>query len=169
MQLDANVHEPIVEALAQRPMTFREILDQAAVSELSPELTMQALTIAVGIGYVQSAMPEEGQSLRRTSTDRFNRTVFSQARQSAANQVLASPITGGGVRVNNFEAMYLSARQAGEDPVAVTWESLKAQKRRMSRGGRQLTSDADNLAVIGEEYEAFQTHKLPVLKQLGLI
>lgn len=168
LQLEGKVHEPIVEALARRPMTLREIIAQPAVAQLPSELTMQALTIAVGIGYIQPAMPTEGLDLRRASTDRFNQTVFAQARQSAANHVLASPVTGGGVRVNNFEAMYLSARHAKKDPVTATWDALQKQSRRMTRDGVQLVSDADNLSVISEEYQMFADHKLPVLEQLGV-
>jgi len=169
VQLDAQIHEPIADALASGPRTLHELLQQPALATLSRELVVQAVTIAVGIGYVQPALPEEGESGRKTSTDRYNRTVCERARKGGTNEVLPSPVTGGGVRINNFEAMYLAAENAGQDPVDATWETLQQQKRRMSREGIQLVSDTDNLTALRQEYEAFCQRKRPVLERLGLI
>lgn len=168
VQLDARVHEPIADALAAGPRTVRQLLADPGLSAVGEQLILQALIIAVGIGYVQPALPEEGVGDRRTSTDRFNRAVCGHAGRSADSQVLASSVTGGGVRVNNFEAMYLAARYAGDDPVASAWESLKKQNRRMRRGSQQLVTDAENLEMIREEYDAFEQHKLPALVNLGV-
>ncbi len=168
VQLDARVHEPIADVLAKGPMTVRELLADPGMAAVGEQLVLQALNIGIGVGYVQPALPLEGEDARRDVTNRFNRAVCGTAGRSADNQVLASPVTGGGVRVNSFDATYLGAIYDGVDPVVATWQWLKERGRRMRRGNEQLMTEQENVAYIGEKYAEFAEHKLPALKLLGL-
>ena len=85
---------------------------------------------------------------------------------------LASPITGSGVPVMRFEQLFLQAREeqlaTPSEWAAHAWRILASQGQRLLKDGAAIESEADNVAELTRQAEAFATERLPVLVNLGV-
>jgi len=167
--LQADVYEPILDALASSPRTVRQLLTDQKVAALGWAKLQQALVILAGAGHLQPALDEKGDRKRTDKTKVFNTAVMNRAQFSADLQFLASPVTGGGIGVDRFSQLFLLGQQQKQaDPVQYVWDVLNRQGQRLVKDGKTLESAEDNTAELRTRYEAFTTKQLPVLKQLGI-
>ncbi|MGZ5893642.1 MAG: methyltransferase, partial [Caldimonas sp.] len=71
------------------------------------------------------------------------------------------------------QLVLLAVRELGSDSLAAVrdavWAQLKGQNRRLLKEGRPLESDADNLAEMERRVGQFLTHRLPLLRRLGVV
>jgi hypothetical protein len=167
--LQPEIYRPLIAGLARGPATIGALMTDPDIAPIGYAAVLQALGILCGLRHVIAALPEEGEDLRRASTDRFNAAAIQHAMLSDDVQVLASPVLGNGVAVTQFQQLFLLAAQQGHEPVAFAWNAARALNQRMVRDGTVLHSDAENLAEMQVLWEAFQTTRLPVLRQLGIV
>jgi hypothetical protein len=117
LQLRNDVHGALIDQLAQGPATLREAIERLPQASVNWSSTIDILKMLVGRGDLQPALPAAGDGKRAASARGFNRAVLSRVVESAELRYLASPVTGGGVRVDRLSQLYLLARQRGiEDP-----------------------------------------------------
>jgi len=83
---------------------------------------------------------------------------------------LASPLTGGGVKVERVEQLFLLAREICGDDVeawpAQAWQHIAAQGKRLVRDGVRLEGEAENLAELATQARLFARTRLPLLRAL---
>src|SRR5262249_15584259 len=113
LQLRADVHGPFIELLRRGPMTLHEALERLPQSATNWASIADIIKILVGRGDLQPALPAEGDAARTKSARTFNDAVLARAMESAEFGYLASPVTGGGVRVDRVAQLYLFAERRG--------------------------------------------------------
>lgn len=85
-------------------------------------------------------------------------------------EVLASPVTGGGITVGRFQKLFLLAIKAGKKAPAEwaqsVWQILAEQGQRIIKEARQLETAEENLAELGRLADEFSDKHLVILKAL---
>lgn len=167
--LHPESYEALLDGLAKGPTTLRQLLADPRIAALGWGKIMQALTVLVGGGHLQPALPLKDEAKRTPRTRAFNMAMCERAKASADLTHLASPVTGGGVAVDRFGQLFLLARTQKEaDPVLFAWKILDSQGQRLLKGGKALETPEDNLAELRELHVRFTEKQLPVLQQLGI-
>src|SRR5262249_36874337 len=120
LALRPDVYQPVIDALADGPITLRELIERMPGSKLEWGSLTDAIKVLIGRGELQPALPAENESERVTTTQAFNAAIMARAKESAVLGYLASPVTGGGIRVDPFTQLYLQGKRKGvADPVAL--------------------------------------------------
>ena len=167
--LQAEVYEPLLDALASGPRTVKQLVSDPKIAALGWPRLQQALLVLVGAGHLQPALDEKGEDKRATRAKAFNTAVMKRAQYSAELLFLASPVTGGGMGVDRFSQLFLlGQRQKQGDLVQFAWNVVNSQGQRLIKDGKTLESPEDNIAELRARYETFEQKKQPVLKQLAI-
>jgi hypothetical protein len=174
IELQEQVYRPLIDALAQdayAPKTLADIANRAKLNELPFEQLISALLILVSAEHVHPAQDATKQAREHCAA--LNRHLCQHARGSGDITFLASPVTGGGVTVQRFQQLFLSAlkqgRKSAADQAAFAWSVLSAQGQRLVRGGQMLATAEDNLAELTQHAQQFANERVPLLKALGIV
>lgn len=171
--LHADVYGPLLDTLANGPVTLRQMLSAPAVSALGWQRLIEALVILVGAGQVQPCLPARSDAKRVKSVRAFNQAVLRRARDNADLAFLASPVTGSGVTVPRFNQLFLLAlaegRKTAEECAAFTWKILSEQGQLIVKDGQPLQKPEENLAELRSQAEAFIDKQIPVLRSLQVV
>lgn len=168
--LHENIYKPILDLLGDyRIHSLQDVeLVLKEVSDFNGAL--QALIILVGKGCVSMAQNDVEINAASAACNRLNGELCSQARQSSAVSVLASPVTGGGITATRFDQIFLFAsKDTANDPAA--WaryliKSLAKQGERMLIGGVLPESvDAESNEALRLAHD-FLAKRLPLLRAL---
>lgn len=173
-QLQEAVYEPLLNVLSGGPVTVREILSDGIVGRsLSWGQVTDTLSTLVGAGYLQPCLRAEGQAKRDKSCAAFNAAVCRSAKDSETLQFLASPVTGGGVRLDRFEQLFLLAISDGkeqpEEWAIYAWSVLAPQGQKLLKEGKTLETDEENLTELFARANAFTNNLLPVCRSLRIV
>ena len=169
VSLKEEIYGPILDALADGPRTLREMVEGPAIAGLGWARVTQALSILVGANHVQPALPAKDENARKKRTRAFNAAICERAKGSATVQFLASPVTGGAIQAGRFDQLFLAAHlNKQKDPAPDIWAALKTQGQRMTRDGKPLETEEENLAEIRRRHAVFTEKGLPVLVALGV-
>ncbi|MGP4669635.1 class I SAM-dependent methyltransferase [Agrobacterium pusense] len=173
MELHPQILDPIMSALEKRPMTVRELLSEHSVQSISWEKLTLVLTMLVGTGDIQPCLPEQGEADRVKTCAAFNKAVCTWAEDNENLQFLASPVSGGAVKVNRFEQLFLLALNEGHSRprewAEFTWRVLAPQGQRLNKDGKILDSAEENLAELRARAEAFERDQLSTLRQHHIV
>src|SRR5262249_17330404 len=101
LALRPDVYQPVIHALADGPITLRELIERMPASKLEWGSLTDAIKILVGRGELHPALPAENEAERVETTQAFKAAVMARAKEAAVLGYLASPVTGGGVRVDH--------------------------------------------------------------------
>jgi ubiquinone/menaquinone biosynthesis C-methylase UbiE len=168
LQLRPDIYQPVIEALDRGPMTIRELIESLPASKLEWVGLTDAIKVLVGRGELQPALPLENEAERVVSTHAFNAAVMARAKESAELGYLASPVTGGGIRVDQFTQVYLQAKQKGvADPVGGIAKIAMMSSRTAEKDGRKLSPE-ETLAALTAKAERVEQRTVPLLKRLGI-
>jgi len=82
---------------------------------------------------------------------------------------LASPVLQSGIRVDWLERLLLLCEIRGDsEPQAFVWERMEANNHMLTSEGRVLQTKEENMAQLTRVIDAFRSHQLPLLRQLGV-
>jgi SAM-dependent methyltransferase len=167
-QLRSDVYRPVIDAVADGPITLRELVERIPENGLSWASLTDAIKVLVGQGHLQPALPAEGEAARAVSTRAFNAAVMARAKETTALRYLASPVTGGGVKVDPFAQLYLQAkRKAVADPVALLASLATRSGETPEKDGRPFTAD-EIRAEIAAKAALIDASLVPALRRLGI-
>ncbi len=167
LQLRPDVYRPVIEALTDGPITVRELVERLPKSSLEWVSLTDAIKVLVGRGDLQPALPAEHQAERAQSTQAFNAAVMARAKETPLGY-LASPVTGGGVRVDPFTQLYLQARRkAVADPIALIAGFAAMTGQAFEKDGRKLSPEETRTALAAKAAHIDQ-HTVPLLQRLGI-
>lgn len=167
--LQPDVYGPLLDALAAGPRTVAQLVADKRVADLGWAQLVQALTILVGAGHLQPALPIKDENKRKERTRAFNTAVCNRARWSNELAFLASPVCGGGIPVDRFQQLFLLARgEKHADPAAFAWGVLEAQGQRLIKDGKPIEDAAENLAELRTRLVEFDASRVEVLQHLGI-
>jgi len=170
--LQKDAYWPVINAIEEAGGSafLRDLVKDKAVARLGWARLQRVLCILVGSGYAHPCPPgalDDGR--RKESAARLNKAILQQALHSDRLKFLASPVTGGGMRVDHLSRIFLLAQQDREkDPVAFSWRILKQQGKNLTKNGEVLKTDAENMAVLAEKHRQFAQKNLPILQKLGM-
>ena len=120
LQLRGDVHGALIDLLHKGPITLREAIERLPQSAVNWVSITDVIKILVGRGDLQPALPAAKDARPAERVRAFNDAVLARAMESAEFAYLASPVTGGGVRVDRLAQLYLFARRQGvADPAHV--------------------------------------------------
>lgn len=142
----------------RRPRTLGEIEQAIAPQGVELRRLIDAVMVIASCRYVAAAQDEAviAQALGRT--ERLNAHLIETAGSDGSVRYLASPVTGGGVRVGREEQLFLRALRQGESrPEA--WARDAARHVAMD-------SDAAGLAARARTFDA---ETLPMLRALQIV
>jgi SAM-dependent methyltransferase len=178
--LRPDVHEPVLDALAQGPLTIRDMLKRPAIATIGVVRIVQAVTILIGQGYLfPASMPAAAKGdlaaatqIRKESSGRFNQAVIAASRYNTQWSHLASPLTGGALTSNRFQLMFLDAIGRGETSPdawgALAQRQLQAQGVSLVKEGKKMETAEENLAELQRQAREFAERELPVLRAHGV-
>ena len=157
-RLRDDLYRPLLAVMADlKPRTVGEIEAALKTSDADVDPLFKALMILVGKGDLAPAQDEAAAAAALPRTQGLNARLTAMARSSAAVDVLASPVTGGGVAVDRAEQLFLLARAEGRTAPA-DWAAFAREF---------LDGDAPpTLADLTTRAQAFNDVRLPVLQAL---
>jgi SAM-dependent methyltransferase len=172
--LQADIYGPVLDALADDayvPKTLRHLL------EASPSLgygdVEQALNVLIGMGAVAPCQSEAAEKLAQARCNTLNLQLCRRSLFDHKIQVLASPVTGGGVTVSRFQQLFLISIKQGKTRPAewalLAWGIIGGQGEGLLKNGKALTTAEENIAELTEQAEAFAGQSLVILKALKIV
>jgi len=167
LQLRPDIYAPLLELLGEGPATLRNLIDRLPEPRPNWISLTDAIKVMVGRGDLQPCLPEDGDAGRAGSTRAFNSAVMARAGWSPELGYLASPVTGGGVRVDRVTQALLLARRGGSVDVHQWLERFADGKPLAAAGGKDL-STGDARAAIQNEAARLEGTALPLLQRLGI-
>lgn len=138
--LQEAVYAPILDLMADhKARTLGEM--EAQLKERSKDQPiafaqlLQAVMVLGGAGHFSAVQDDSAISKARNTSTAANQWLMSRARSSDDMTCLASPVTGGGVKVNRFQQLFLQSLQQGrkkpEEWAQSVWETIAAQGQRL--------------------------------------
>lgn len=162
------IFEPMIEAFKRGPRSIRQLLQEPGTRDLTMAVLLETIVVLIAGNHLQPCLDVAGEPARSKRTAAFNTAIMLRAHTGNELAFLASPVTGGGFRINRFEQLFLLARQRKHaDPPALVMECLLARNEGLKRDGKLLQTSDENLAYLRERHEDF-LRRLPLLQQLGI-
>lgn len=170
--LQKDAYWPVIHAIEEAGghASLRDIVKDKTIARLGWARLQRVLCILVGSGYAHPC-PSGAFDIdtRKESASRLNKAILKQALHSDRLKFLASPVTGGGIRVDHLSRIFLHSQQEKErDPVAFSWRILKQQGKNLTKNGEVLKTDEENIRVLAEKHSQFLQKNLPILQRLGI-
>lgn len=172
--LQVEIYGPVLNALADQAYaakSMRQLL--AAVAPLSFDDLEQALAVLVGMGVVAPCQSEAAEFQVQERCAALNLQLCKRSLFTARVQVLASPVTGGGVTVSRFQQLFLiSIKQGRKQPAEwaqLAWGVISEQGEVLVKGDQPLLTAEENLAELTEQAQAFAEQSLVVLSALKIV
>jgi hypothetical protein len=167
LQLRDDVHGALVDVLRQGPVTLREAVERLPQVNVNWTSITDVLKLLVGRADLQPALPAAGDSKRAVSTNGFNRAVLARAMENVELGYLASPVNGGGVRVDRLSQLYLLAKLRG---VADPTEMLAKLALEIVNPAGGEPSAMDKARELAKQHVArIERDVVPALGKLGVV
>ncbi|MGF6109635.1 class I SAM-dependent methyltransferase [Pseudomonas frederiksbergensis] len=172
--LQAEIYGPVLEALAANayaPKTLRQL--SAAIPSMPYDDLLQAVTVLVGMSAAAPCQSEAAEKLVQARCSTLNLQLCKRSLLSNKIQVLASPVTGGGVPISRFQQLFLiSIKQGKKHPAEwaqLAWSIISEQGEGLVKDGKALTTAEENIAELTEQAQAFAEQSLVILKALSIV
>ncbi len=170
-KLNQPVYGPILDFLADhKTYTIGQIEQAIKESGVNFAQLFQAIMVLIGSGHLAPAQDETMISKVKDQTDRINEYLRSKSQSNNDVAYLVSPVTCGGVDVNRFQQLFLSALAQGKHQpgewAEYVWQLLQAQGQRIAKEGKTFDTPEENLAELNRQAIEFLEKKLPVIRAL---
>lgn len=168
---NSELYLPIVDRLSQSNAGFGELLALPPFGEDKRTILLDCLTLLVHSGQV---LPVIGPSSANGEPARlFNRMLVESLRSGRTYRHLASPVLRTGLPIPDFGLLALSALFEGKDDKSGAGRHalsiLQALGRRPHKDGRQIDSDREAEAFLGDQVTRVLADYLPVWRRLGCL
>ena len=158
----------MIEILDRGPLSLRELLTSPAAAKLEWPGLLDAIKVLVGHGELQPALPAESDAARAASARSLNAAVMARAKEAAELSYLASPVTGGGVRVDRLTQLYLEAKQDNNrDPVSALTAMAEQRGGIVDKNDKPLGPDEARAALTAKAAQ-IEERSVPLLARLGI-
>lgn len=167
--LTESIYAPVLDLLADHKVRTVGQLEQARPGTNLSQI-LQVVMLLVGKGSLGLAQDESVVARARKVAQRLNHHIISKSKSISDLNVLASPVTGGGINVSRFHQLFLFAsgqgRKSAAELAAVAWQALESQGQRMLRDGKPMVEKDDNVAELSKQAQEFLDKALPIYKAL---
>jgi SAM-dependent methyltransferase len=164
---DPTLYGPIVEALADAPKTYGELLElKALTSSGKTELQLRhAIMVMLAAGYIHPA-----QDVARDSARAFNRTVL-EGLEDGERPPLVSAVAGAPIGCNLAESLGLRAafrKQSVKSAAAEGAAILAKARAAFMIEGKVVSDPAEVTAEFVRRIDTFRAEKLPLWERIGV-
>ena len=171
--LSEKVYKPIIHALADHKPHSLEEISQVLIKEgVDPSQLMQCVVMLLSMNHLSLAQEVMATNQATKTANALNQHIMQLARGNDDVQELASPVTGGGYSTNRFFQLFLLARQQGQKTprqmAEFAWLQIKAFGQSLSKEGKALSGDEENLKELTTLAEQFEQKQLPLYKALQI-
>ncbi|HEX5454451.1 MAG TPA: class I SAM-dependent methyltransferase [Stellaceae bacterium] len=169
--LNPEIYQPVLDAIGEfEPATVGEIEARLQGRNMSLSTLYEAVMVLGGKGDLMAAQDAATQERVRPRTERHNRFLLDKARGGGDLPILASPVTGTGIRVSRANQLFLLAQTQGrsnpDDLARAAWQVIGAQGRGLVKDGRRLETAEENLDELERQAREFRDRLLPGLRAL---
>ncbi|WP_119459031.1 class I SAM-dependent methyltransferase [Rhodospirillaceae bacterium SYSU D60014] len=173
--LESRVYGPILDALAEQPMTVGELLDLPELKGRTKITPREVVGILVGSAQAAPVV-ETVSADAEDAVRRFNRVVSRDAQHAESNNKVAFAVAslGSGLLASVAELVAYFGLTSGVDTTAedlapLLWAPIAARGETLLKDGASVESEAENLALIREAIQSILEHKVPLWQQFRLI
>lgn len=174
-QVHLEIYDPILDALSDNTAKSIEQILTSLPSSLGIgyNQVVQCMLVLMGSGYVAAVQSEKLVSTMKKKTDALNAHLMEKTKGGADINILASPVTGGGVSVNLLQQHFILATKKGlrkpEDLAKATWEHLSIRGQKLLKNGQELSTDDENLTQLIQDAKKFIESEHGLLKTLQIV
>lgn len=169
--MSGATYDPIFDLLADhKPKTIGQL--EQAVKDRGVSLThvIEAVLVMVNFGHLAAVQDDAVISKAKKQTVKLNSYLINKARYNGEFSHLASPVTGGGIKVDRFQQLFLLAMSLGKKQ-PVEWakfasDILDTQNQRIIKNGKALETPEENLQELTIQAQFFADKQLPIMKEL---
>lgn len=152
-------YDPILELLADRKVRSLGEIEQAVAHKgLSLPQIVETVTLIASCHHIAMAQDEAATARARPRTDKLNAHAIASAHAGDDIDQLASPVTGGGIRVKRSQQLFLSALRQG-----------RTEPDDWARQAAKVLAAGSDAARLGEQARAFAVDTLPTLRALQIV
>lgn len=174
VDLSENIYRPLLDFLADhQPRTMKEIAQAMAPEGIKFSQLIEAIMVLSAVGHVVMAQDPAVAEERQRMTARLNAYIEDKARGIAEMNCVASPVTGGGVPLGRFPALWVRAIGEGVEGVDglanYVWTILQAQGQCLVLKGERIVDPEENLAELKRSAQDFLDKQLPLLQALKIV
>ncbi|MGV6872761.1 methyltransferase regulatory domain-containing protein [Pseudochelatococcus sp. B33] len=170
VSLNASVYDPVIAALGRGPQTLAELVTDADVARLTWGQVTEALHVLVLVGAAHPALPAEGEAERTARAKAFNAAVAERVKAGDAIQVLASPITGSGIGLDNLSQLLFTAYATdAQDKAAFVRQQLRERGHALIKDGATIEDGAAEAEHLRAAIASFENDTLKVLRRAGIV
>lgn len=169
VDLRHETYLPVIDALANGPMTLADLLGSNGVRQLGFGVVLQTAIVLTAAGALAPCLPAASDGERSRTAAGFNAAIVESARFRDDRGYLASPVTGGGIELSRINQLFLLAARRNVDPAGFIWPILAEQRQGVIKDGKPLTTPEENLAELRLMAETFRAQTLPLLQQHGIV
>lgn len=164
---------PLLDALADRPHSLRELADLPELKNKNYGSVLQAACVLVHSGQAHPLVEGVGREEMHTA-QAFNRAVLKGLKQGRTLGALAAPMIGTSVSASFTDLIGLSACQGKALPIAAKaadqgWALFETTGQRLMKDGAPLTHKSDALPELEQLLQEFLTYRLPILRALAVL
>ncbi|SDF93456.1 MULTISPECIES: class I SAM-dependent methyltransferase [unclassified Duganella] len=172
--MSPQIYGPLLDLLSDyQPHTLHSLEQAMARHEVTFAVVLQAVVVLSGALHLEVAQDEAAVTRSKPQTDRVNAWLLNKSRSMVELSYLASPVTGGGVRVSRFQQLFILARQQGlqtpNEWAQFAWDLMRSQGQRAVKADKVLTTPEENLAELQSEATFFVEKGLPILQGLQIV
>ncbi len=142
----------------RRPRTLGEIERAVAPQGFDLERLFDAVMVIASCSYIAAAQDDAAIGRARARTERLNAHLIEGAGNDGSVRHLASPVTGGGIRVGREEQLFLRALRQGESRPDV-W----------AREAARVVPTEGDAAALAAKARTFDIEMLPMLRALQIV
>jgi hypothetical protein len=171
--MSENPYRPLIAAFADQGYTPKTLAKLWSYPEFQSQpigLLLQSVLVLVGVGYLSPA--QQPSQKTRQYCRALNKYLCQRARSSADIGVLASPVLGSAIPVDQVEQSFVLAVQNGKakanEHAAFVWNLMAQVGQRLVKDGKAIETAEENLAELERRSEIFLNKRLPILKALEI-
>jgi len=170
--MNEAIYTPVLDLLADhQPKTIGQIEEALKDTGIAFAQVMQIFTVLIGAGHVAAVQDDAIIVAAKKHTDKLNAYILGKAAGNTDISYLASPVTGGGIRIERFQQLFLLAQSQGyaqHEWAGFVWKVLATQGQKLLKEGKPLESAEENMAELTVWTDTFIQKQLPIFKALQI-
>lgn len=172
-ELQESIYNPILDLLADHQIkSISQIEQETLLRGINFSQTVQAIMILISMGVLDAAQDDTVISSSKKQTDRLNHYLCKKVCNGETLNYLASPVTGGAIGISIVSMFFLLAKSQGKNQVnewaQFAWSILSRQNKLLTKNGKTLETEAENIAELIELAKQFVHKELAILDALGV-
>lgn len=172
-EMHESVYAPILDFMGDyRPHSIGQLESALTHHNLDIRKLIQALMVLIGNGSASIAQEDGVAAKLKKQTTRLNAELCRRAQSGAEVNFLASPVTGGGITVDRFQQMFLTAisqgRKSPTEWAQFAFDVLMPQGQLIVKDGQPLKTPEENRAELETQAQAASANLVPLFKALQI-